>query len=316
MSYKSKICLVTVFNHNYEKNVEKLEKLNKKRFSDRYYLMPFYQGSTSNIISVYDHSHRFYSYYQQGLHRYYQEQYSHYVFVADDLILNSKINQHNICDLLDLQPNMGYIKFVVSLHKPPYPWHHTMKGISAFKTEACEYMPQLPAYRDAVTRLQKHHIDMGDCVMTAKVKRKLLMNRIRPALANISRKSLDWVTRQIATFYLEHSFSSQKLPYPVVRGYSDFIVVPAKYIKEFCHYCGVFASIDLFAEIAVPTALLLVCEKIRFEQKHFRGVEYWKGDHKKLEKLVTRCNANVNEIFKNEPSMLYFHPIKLSEWQV
>ncbi len=52
----SKIALVIIYNHQYNKNIDILERIYKGRFSHIYHLIPFYQGDKENVIPVYDAS--------------------------------------------------------------------------------------------------------------------------------------------------------------------------------------------------------------------------------------------------------------------
>src|SRR5438309_2566399 len=56
---QSKAALIIVFNHRYDKNIPLLETLYEGRFSNIYYLVPFYDGEKENVIPVYENSFRF-----------------------------------------------------------------------------------------------------------------------------------------------------------------------------------------------------------------------------------------------------------------
>jgi len=303
MNPQTNICFITVFNHKYEDNIEKLDKIYQEKFSNRYYLMPFYEGHNPFIFSVYESSYFFQGYFSQSLHRFYNEKYTHYIFIADDLILNPKINQDNICQLLNISSHSAYIKSVFTLHNIERYWDHILRGIDAFYNSGGEYQNVLPTYEQAIQRFQRHGIVFGDCMMSFQVKWMLSTYGM-----GIIKKIF-----QALLFLRNHQYKAETLPYPIVGGYSDFVIVPASSIKKFLHYCGVFAAINLFVEIALPTALLLACENVVFEQNDFQGIEFWEGEE--LE-LMKECHSNVKEIFEKYPSNLYFHPIKLSKWHV
>ena len=57
------VCIVVVFNHRFEENVEKLKEIYKNRFSKVVFLMPFYTGDDRDIISVYESSYQFHGYF-------------------------------------------------------------------------------------------------------------------------------------------------------------------------------------------------------------------------------------------------------------
>ena len=53
-----KVCLVLIFNHKYEQNIEKLKRIYRDRFSMIRFMIPFYNGDDKGgeIISVYESS--------------------------------------------------------------------------------------------------------------------------------------------------------------------------------------------------------------------------------------------------------------------
>ena len=89
----SSVALIIIYNHRYEKNIDVLERIYRGRFTDIFHLMPFYTGNKKNVIPVYENSMYFQGYVSQGLKAIFDEKYSHYLFVADDLILNPVINE-------------------------------------------------------------------------------------------------------------------------------------------------------------------------------------------------------------------------------
>ena len=108
---------------------------------------------------------------------------------------------------------------------------------------------------------------------------------------------------------------NRSLPYPLAWGYSDFVVVPTAALETFCRLCGVFAAMNLFVEVALPTALALACDRIVVEaDTQWRGVEIW--DPAEVEDLRTRHGGDLARLLAAyEPHQLYLHPVKLSGWK-
>src|SRR4030042_4685799 len=100
-----KVALIIIYNHQYNKNIEILEKIYKDRFCNIYHLVPFYNGEKSNVIPVYENSHYFQGYIAQGFKIFYKKDYAHYIFIADDLILNPVINEKNYAIHFKLKKN-------------------------------------------------------------------------------------------------------------------------------------------------------------------------------------------------------------------
>jgi hypothetical protein len=304
---KEEICLVIFFSHKYENNIEKLEKIYCNRFDNIFYLMPFYEGQEPNIIPVYENSYNFQGYFAQGLKSFYNEKFTHYVFMADDLILNPMINQDNILILLNLKLSTAYLQGVFTLHNRKPWWPHILPAIYVLSnSKGVEYKTEIPSFEEALEIFNKHGIDLENLTMSNEMKLMYLANHIKTP----GRHCID--TPALIQYFLYQEVTS--IPYPLVGGYSDFSIIPSESIKKFCHLCGVFASIGLFVEIALPTSLLMTCGDIVFENENFRGLEFWDGNE--LEKISAECGFTIKDLFIKYHSKLYVHPIKLSKWDI
>jgi hypothetical protein len=135
---------------------------------------------------------------------------------------------------------------------------------------------------------------------------------------------------RIPTWWLQNiAWLGRRSAYPLLAGYSDFIVVPRSAMKAFAHYCGVFAAMNMFAEVGVPTALALACNSIKTELlqgHHFvdlplkrspdatmRGIELWGQEIQPFEEALNYSWKRLLESFPTD--VLYYHPIKLSKWK-
>lgn len=111
-----KVCLLIIYNHRYDDNIEKLEKIYGSRFSDIYHIVPFYDGIKKNVIPVFECSFRFEGYVAQAM-GHIEKSYEHYLFVADDAILNPTIYEGNYKDWFGLTDQSAFITFTESLRK-------------------------------------------------------------------------------------------------------------------------------------------------------------------------------------------------------
>ncbi len=110
--------LVVIYNHHYPDNVAKIEHIYGGRFSRIHHLMPFYEKHRDpnpanrkfNIIPVYDNSHYHQSFIANGFTDYYHQDASHYIFIADDLMLNPQINENNYQKFFNLTPDSAFIE--------------------------------------------------------------------------------------------------------------------------------------------------------------------------------------------------------------
>ncbi len=326
-----KVALIFIFNHRYDKNIPVLEKLYNSRFSNIYYLVPFYNGDHPNVIPVYENSFYFQGYIAQGLKLYFSEKYEHYIFIGDDLVLNPAINENNYKEYFHLSAKASFIPEIFHLHnltnndtlrfekfkKSPgspdkYYWWRIREVINySHPKNGTEASNEMPSYSEAETTLKKHGITI----------KPLSYQDIRGGIFPLSLN--DHQHRVHVTKYLYHLNPLKKqypLSYPMVGSYSDLVIVSQASIKNFCHYCGVFAANELFVEFAIPTALLLAAEEVVTEpQLGRRGDIYWtysKEEADNYEKQMQLYHYNLEELISNFPTeKLYIHPVKLSKWK-
>lgn len=306
-----RVALVIIYNHQYNENIDVLDRIYDGRFSHIYHLVPFYKGEKENVIPVYESSFYFQGYVAQGLKSYFNEEFTHYFFVADDLMLNPIINEKNYSHLLNLSATSCFLPGFIALHEAgswprvgeAFRWSAKLSGIEA--------TDQIPCYADALKRCEQFGLEF----------KPLRFDQI-----NILPKSLlEWVRPLASRRIFEHLFfillylnsrlrnKTYHLPYPIIGSYSDIFIVSSDAIKLFCHYCGVFASTKLFVEVGLPTSLVFSANEIRTEdQLNIKGRALWtKEDYRELEKFEN----SLDKLFANFPSnYLYLHPIKLSKW--
>jgi hypothetical protein len=325
---QEKAALIIIFNHRYDKNIEVLEAMYGQRFTHIYHLVPFYDGDKPNVIPVYENSLCFQGYIAQGLKHFYDEDFEHYLFVADDLILNPGINENNYKEIFNIGSAAGFIPEILEVHQLTnndtirfvlqkwwgkrrlYWWR--LKDLAKYRhwVEGVESEKEMPSYTEAAALLNQHgykmkpltHADVfGYFPLSLRTKRD-------------RREVLKYIK------WLGSYKSEYKIAYPVVASYSDVVIVPKASIKTFTHYCGVFAANGLFVEFAIPTALLLSTKKVVSEPViNKRGAIYWlytPPEAAAYEEAMKPYEYNLQNLLKAFPAdKLYIHPIKLSRWK-
>lgn len=299
-----KICLVIIYNHRFEKNIQKLNAYYKDKFTHIFHVLPFYTSDDPQVITVYENSHQFSGYVAQAFQHFYDRQYSHYVFIGDDLLLNPALNEQNITERLHLDENTSYIKNIFAFHTLKKLWYAPRSLYRFVASKGVNYAAEIPGREEAFEAAKKHNIEiepLNNNYFTGLFRSKgiLLLK--------------DWV---FTLGYLAHKRfrNVRELPYPLVGSYADFFVVSQNSIENFSKYCGVFAAMNLFAEVAIPTALMLAADRIKMESAHLKGKEVWIQED--LNHFLTENNKSVRLLFKNHPEFLYFHPAKLSVWNI
>ncbi len=324
----NKAALVVIFNHRYERNIPKLEEYYGPRFSHRSYLVPFAPIETDQIIRVIENSYCFSGHIAQGICRFKVPGVTHYVFAGDDLILNPVLNEDTLLSALSLDADTGYIKSLASADRVRFRWRWALTAYQALQSAKFDWKQELPPASQARSHLEKMGIRFSKPLPRGRADLKSLHY---PSKAR-TLKEVYWDLKLMKPYLklIAHTASSIGKPseYPLLAGYSDFVVVPAKNLDRFAHYCGVLAALNMFAEVAVPTALALACDRVDTELRmgehfadagvspapgvHWHGIELWEDE---IPAFGRSLNYSWPAFMKQFPSnALYHHPIKLSQW--
>lgn len=320
MDTTADVCLVHVFNHRYEPNLAALDKIYGERFQHRLSIMPFYKGDRSDVVQVHEASLRFQGFFAQAYGALSKRLFTHYIFCADDLILNPHLNETNFVRELGLSPDAAYIKSFAGLdadapawpYVPAFHWIFAMPALVNLADNCgVDWNKELPSYAEAVARFRAKGIGPG----SIRIEHLRGANQLRSVV--------------LFFFYLYKRMQLRRrtpagrekppllgFPYPLAKGYSDLLVVPGGALERFCHYCGVLAAMGVFVEIAIPTALVLCCDEIvREGQTRWHGTAYWHpGEAHDFAERFGRDYARLEAGF--EENLLYVHPIKLSQWRL
>lgn len=301
------VALIVIYNHQYNENIEIIERIYRGRFSHIYHLVPFYKGEEKNVIAVYENSFYFQGYVAQALKSFFDKRFSHYIFVADDLILNPELNESNYELHFGLDSETSFLTEFIPLHKTKTYWPRVTEAVDwRVVVRGVEATKQLPAYDDAVKKFNSHGLTVepvtGEQYYAPHALRQTLNKALRGDFGDL-----------ISTIYKKNTRSSFMLKFPLVGGYSDIFVVDSSAIHDFCHYCGVFAATNLFVELAIPTSLVLASKKITTENNiRLKGKALWLSrDYE----ILDQYKLKLKDLIAHFPrDLLYLHPIKLSKW--
>lgn len=321
-------CLVIVFNHKFNRNIEVFEKLYEPRFQHIFFLVPFYNGTNPRVIPVYESSLYFQSYFAQGYRSFYRPEFTHYLFIGDDLILNPIVNELNHAQLLRLDAEASYLPDLRPLHEPApslflsensHPaganWEHTFRGITFSENrKGSRAQAELPSREEALQRFAAHGVAIRPLAYYNVFGPVIFPSSVQDAIETGKNLWTYYVTWR--RFKVPGRAQQLELEYPLAYSYSDIALVSAAAIERFCHLCGVFAAMGLFVEMAVPTALLLSGGPILTDaDAGLKGKALWEwtGDVAALEE---KYNLDLDALLTDFPTgQLYYHPIKLSRWR-
>lgn len=303
MAVPNRLRLVVVFNHKYDKNLDKLDAIYGERFPDRRHLVPFYEGSRPDVIPVYESSAQFHGYFAHAAHAYLDPAVSHYAFVADDLLLNPEINARNLLERCKVSEGQACIENLNPLNNEPFEWPHVIGALFAWQYERfVMYRQELPTPEEATAQFARHGVRFAD-ITWRNLRTKQGWRRFegwRGALKLMVRRR-----------------GRVPLPYPMAMTYADLVIVPRESIRRFVHLCGVFAAMRLWVEIAIPTALALSCDRPITQLLRTgppRRQIWTPGEVEELERKADRQVSRAFDVVGREN--LYIHPVKLSRWTV
>ncbi len=294
-----RFCLVVVFNHRFEGNLPLLRTLYRGRFSTVRFLVPFYRGEDPDVVPVFESSATFQGYFAQAQRQLAAEGVSHYVFVADDLLLNPAIHEGNLHLYFHLRPGGGYTKYLEPFSSLTSRWTHFNRTLRALRfDEFVNARAELPSRAEAAARLAAHGLTV----------QPLGWRNLETAPGPWRHRVKEWLT----AFWL---LRRRQEVYPLLMGYADLLVVPAAAMPEFCHLCGVFAAMGIFVECAAVTALALAAEHLSLERDlDERGLELWSDADRQT--FWESHRGRLSDLLENFPvHTLYVHPVKLPHWQ-
>ena len=311
------ICAIHLFNHKFESVLPLLDRIYGPRFSYRHTIMPFASQPEPTLSRIYELGRNFSGHLAQAARDFIKPGITHYFVIADDLLLNPVLDETNLLERLNLQPGEGYIKNLCAADNLRHEWIWSGEAAAKFRrnAKAVDWATLLPAPDQATAKFAAMGLEIPDALPGT------VIDSLR-AHRNFAQQSV-WATLESAMMRL------QPADYPLLSGYADFLVIPAEAITDFTHYCGVFAAMEIFAEIAVPTALALACENVRTELPlncHFhwpndditpvntmKGVELWTEEDSS--RFASLLSLPLEQILAGFPQdILYIHPVKLSQF--
>jgi hypothetical protein len=288
-----KVALLVVYNHRFDRNIPIVEKIYKDRFNNIFHIVPFYDGNKENVIPVYENSYYFQGYIAQAYTHLVGKGFTHFFVIADDLILNPKVNEENLWDELGIAKDDNLLPDLKILQTYGY-WRQIPRALRYNPSpKGVEIGKVLPTREKAIEIFKERGIP------TTKIEISSL----------ISHKNLKEFAKSIYHFPFKFS-----LPYPLVGGYADIFLVTNDIMGKFCNYCGAFAATNLFVEIAIPTALQLATNKIKYiTDGKLKNGALWTDSEKNG--FNSKYSFNFKNLMDNFPKdKLYIHPVKLSKW--
>lgn len=310
-----KVALLIIYNHRFDRNIQKIEELYKGKFSYIYHIMPFYDGTKENVIPVFYSSYVFEGFIAQAYQHLKNEKFTHFFFVADDMVINPSITEDNIFDILGLSTDESWINGFSDYKSRPY--HYRVPLYVTSKIKGIEVKNLLPSPVD----VKKIFDEKGLSYFPNKwyALRMLLKYLIPPKdcpKRNVPSALLHCIS-YISRFDFKNLYKLKDY-YPGIWGCADIMIVPSVYMDKFAQYCGIFAGLNLFVENAIPLALLISSSKICTEKDiRLKTIPQLYAMGKNYEKeFIMKYNYSMEKLLSDYPHDTFFiHPLKLSKWK-
>jgi len=306
------VCLVVIFNHRFDNNLPLLRKIYGKRFFNIRFLMPFYDGSENDVIPVYESSYQFQGYLIQAYEKLKDIPCSHYLFIADDLIINPDFDEVNFLS----RTNIHSKKFLSSGFSPlnipnRFRWYWIADSSKPFYSVSTSYKNFLYTYDEAIAKFNdffgvKYKEVYGD---------EFFGSPNQPGSNLLGRWNNAEEFSNIINRFLSANKNSRKIPYPMAVGSADIFCIKKESLFEFSRLCGIFSAMNMFVEIAIPTAAVLTFKKdeVAFFPKG-SGRMFWNNDRVAFE---NKYDKDFMRLYNEWDKKIYFvHPVKLSTWKM
>ena len=320
---KETCALVVIYNQNFEKNIQKIRDIYSSRFSKIVQIMPFYYGCDPDVIPVYGTCYQFQAYYVQARRQLLEVDCDRFLFIADDLLLNPKINERNVAEQLKLAPGDFYIDCFADVASGEFTRAVTEAHRIQTKQRDLDASASriLPSYEEAFKILK----DRGLATTTRLRKYVPLLRPLKRPLVRKAKKNAFNMLRNGYHILkrLSYLVFPRRMKYPCVYGYSDIVSIPKSRYEDWVRYVEVFTVWRMFVELSIPTAMALLKDVKIVTNEHLElksgNVWYPQDQHHHLtmerviENLVEETGGTVRLLAeKFPPQYLYLHPVKLS----
>ncbi len=316
----SKVCLAILYKNYNCSLIDKFEILYKNNFDYILHIMPLYDGGRENVAAVFENKYQMCGYIPQALCRLPFDDFTHYIFMTQDCILNPEINSFNYKDKFKIDDDSAFIAddiFPVSIdtmHSTD--WAFVSVYNYTYRKNGAEIREFIPLKVDARAIYSKFGVK-APYIYTDYFS-YLVENLIHGRIHTHSFKlNLEYGNMNIKT--LTDGFSSkvekEKLVtiYPFVASDSNFFILPKAAIPKFAHYCGLFASARMHHNIGFANSLVFSCEKIVMKKDILQEnlIDIIKDESA----LWSQFSHNLNS-FLSDSKHLLAHPIMLDKWDV
>lgn len=308
---KQKICLVIIYNHNYEENYESLQEMYTTRFSQILHLIPFTSRIEENVVPVYGNSFFFGSYISQAAQILLKSSSNFFFFIADDILLNPSINEDNIHHFFGIDENKAYLPYFTDLGTQQSFWLRSLDAINWKITkkglEVEKLLPMKEVWKQKFADLNfSHAIALKSVIRMGSQGFRIVEERDGSLVSGTKNLILICVNQLLNFKAIFKWILRRGRPVrPLVGGYVDIFIIPRNYFLSFSSLLGVLSSLELHVELAIPTSLVMQ-DGLMFSTNHELAAF---GETENPMKFWDDMKSR----FVFSSSVLFLHPVKLSK---
>jgi len=293
--------LCILFNHPYAENIPDLEEVYGNRFSHLRFVIPQRETTRADTLTVFRGSFTFQGMVVDAIPWLPQDS-EWYAFIQDDAFIRPEVNEGNIGELLSLA---NADAFFPSFNTLNWTWWWLPRIVWKY------FYPNNPLSGDGFEHLERFLPSRE--VAWAKAARfgfrPYALPKPRPEelsylpLVGNTDCSAEVLYKLVCGIYAtarEKSFVD--INYPLVNGPSDFFMVHRSLLPRLRPILGAFAAAGMFAEVAIPTALLTEADQLVRADASGQRFEW-------ALKLSDLIDAPDGALFPN--SSFLIHPVKL-----
>ena len=272
--------------------------------------MPFYDGADDDVIPVYESSHQFQGYLIQAYDKLKDIPCTHYLFIGDDLIINPAFDEMNFVGRIKMYDKKFLITDFAPLNSPnKFRWPWTVGSSKPFYNSATIWHNSLYTYGEALTKFNaffgtqyKEFYDEA-----------FFGNPDEPGSTIIGSWNDAKGFFNIVNYFIMTNANSFHILYPMACGYSDIFCIDKDRLFEFSRLCGIFSGMNMFVEIAIPTAAVLMFKR---DEVEFLSEEsmliLWAG----RDDFENKYDRDFGKLLEEwDEKLLCIHPVKLSRWK-
>lgn len=228
----------------------------------------------------------------------------YFLFVADDLMIHPEIDEWNAAEkfgLLSKEKEIFCYNISELNQRGGFGWMSMRDSSQPFMLPGMEWRNELPFKEDAFVLF-----------------REFMGKEYSREYNDEFFQGCTYSEEEKESFYRNNG-STWKVPYPMAKGYSDIFAIKKASLRKVAHMLGIFAAMNMFVEIAVPTAIVLTVKRgnVSFvESSEFTSeMVLWEEDERL--NIEREYKNSITNLFNRFPEgCLCIHPVKLSRWSV